>query len=1270
MFTLLRKYLRLVVFIVSLTSFCQKSKVKSFQLIWDMDKEVEFSDGLKLRYPLVEDNFIGKNGVPSFYSFWEVPRGPNKTSYSIENVTYETVDEKYLSSIDIESIPFELISSFNISRAPSIYGVSLSITPLIRQGNLIKKIVSFNLVYKLSTILSKSGQITNFEDSVLKSGTWYKFSIDKTGVFKIDSQFLSDLGVSTSDLDPRNIRIYGNGGKMLPNLNSDFRYNDLQENAIYVEGEEDAVFNENDYVLFYGQGPDDWNTDDQNSTSHRKNIYSDAAYYFLSVDLGVGKRIAQADEVSDPKTDAVTTYTDYLFKEDEIINLIGAGQQWFGDSFLSTNSRSYSFQFDDIDVSKDLIIKVKAASTASSSTSMNVSVNDNGGLFALNFTGVSGISKVSGALNRGAVSVESSLVTVNIEYLNNGNGNANAFLDYIELIGDKFLIASGKQFGFRNFLSKESDKVLEYTIQNNTHIDMLWDVTNAIEPKFISNEAVAGSNFNFKAKSGFLNEYHVLNNSNYYKPKVINQGPIANQNLHGLRNIQYLIITREDFVSQAERLASYHVNNSNLTANVVPLSQIYNEFGSGAPDVTAIRDFVKYLYDNASTDALKIKYLCTFGDSSYDYKIVPVYLAYESFDLVNSYVTDDYYGMMDSQEGEMTSFDKQDVATGRILASNAAQARIVVDKILNYYDSSSFGNWHNLVTLVSDDMDVANEFVFQKDLDAIAEEIKEQRPELNIKKIYSDAYVLEQSSGGNKYPDVNSDIASTMEKGSLLFNYFGHGGETGLASERIMTVTDIKSWNNLKKLPLFITITCDFTRFDNPGRFTGGEEMIVSSTGGSCSLISTTREVYLFYGRSFNKELVPNILNFGSEDYTISEALMHTKNNVQPILNQRFFIYYLGDPAMKLARPLPNIVVSQINDKDITQSRDTLKALSRIKISGEVQDVDGNVLNNFNGELSTVIYDKPTQRSTINNKKFRGTDGNPLIMDFEVQENTVFRGQSLVEDGIFNFELIVPKDIKLSYGEAKISFFVKNTETTKGGYDLATVIGGINEDAEPDLEGPSIELYMNDESFLDGGTTNETPKLIAKFSDVSGINTSSGSIGHSISAVIDGDEANPIILNEFYEAETADFTNGSLDYILSRLDQGSHTIKLKVWDTYNNASDKTLSFTVTESSQFILENVLNYPNPFIDYTEFWFTHNQPNELLNVRIYIYTASGELVKTITDTIETQGGLSRSITWDAKDNSGESLEKGVYVYKLEVENVSSGVKAEKLEKLVLLQ
>ena len=376
-------------------------------------------------------------------------------------------------------------------------------------------------------------------------------------------------------------------------------------------------------------------------------------------------------------------------------------------------------------------------------------------------------------------------------------------------------------------------------------------------------------------------------------------------------------------------------------------------------------------------------------------------------------------------------------------------------------------------------------------------------------------------------------------------------------------------------------------------------------------------------------------------------------------------MFSFGDPAMKLAVPKPDIKFTHMNGKPITQPLDTIKALSHISFKGNVTNLSGDIDTSFNGELSTIVFDKEIDKVLLNND---GLLTEPFI--FDTQESKVFRGSASVVNGQFEFDFIAPKDIRIAYGFSKLSFYATNGQAEKNGYNIDVVIGGINEDAPEDNEGPIIQLAMNEKSFIDGGTTSQSPLFLAFFEDENGINTSLSTVDHDIVATIDDDQLNPIILNDYYTTELDNYKKGKLEYRIRDLEVGNHTIHLKAYDTYNNPSEATLNFVVLDDNELVLEHVLNYPNPFVNYTEFWFNHNKPNEPLEVQIQIYTVSGKLIKTINKLVQNKGSLSRDISWDGLDDFGQKVGKGVYVFKLSVNATLSDLKAEKYEKLVILQ
>ncbi|APZ46562.1 hypothetical protein BW723_09790 [Polaribacter reichenbachii] len=1127
----------------------------------------------------------------------------------------------------------------------------------------------FLLLFCVFLLQQNYAQVGN---SVLASGAWFKFSVDTTGVFKINQNFLQQIGISTNGLNPKKIHIYGNGGQLLPDLNSEFRYDDLQENSIFIQGENDGSFDANDYILFYAKGPHNWTVNSAtNSATHKQNIYSDKAYYFITVNAIDGKRIQQKPSVTASATTPLTTFNDYTFYEKEEKSILAVGTQWFFNTdFNIENTQTFNIPFPDAVSNEEITVKVGGVSNSVVSSTMDVKVNGQD-LYTINYPAVnSGSLTKAYAVQRSATIVNSSEnIDVSVTYNNNGNPSASAFLDYIEVVGKKQLRFSDFQFSFRSFEQANTTGVVEYQIENGSSAFQIWDVTNYIAPQVILNESTA-ANFTFKDNGGELKEYIILNENDFYTPEIVENSKISNQNLHAIKDVNYIVITNSELSGQAQRLADYHQANSGLSTRVVLLDEIYNEFSSGSKDITGIRDFIKHVYATNSSEDTKLKYVCFFGDTSYDYKdriasnnnIVPVKLSTISFNLASSWVTDDFFVMLEDHEGTMSSTHTVDVVSSRIPVSTISEATVVVDKTLNYYSKEAIGDWRNTITLLADDIDVTGEEVIEQGVESIADEIKTSKPIFNVNKIYVDAYVQENSSGGERYPEVNEAITNAIEKGTLVFDYFGHGGEDGFASERILDVPQIQSFNNPNTLPLLITVTCDFSRFDNPNRITAGELTFKSDTGGAASMITTTREVFISTGQRFNEQLVRILLEFNNEDLTIAEALAATKNNFTS--TQKFFIYHFGDPAMKLAVPEPNVRITKMNDVAITQSLDTIKALSKVKFEGVITDDANTVLNDFNGTLSTTIFDKLIDKTTLDN------DGFGIEMIFDTQDSKLFRGKSTVTNGTFSFDFIVPKDIKIAYGKGKLSFYAENGETDKAGANFDIVVGGINENAPEDNIGPEISLFMNDESFIDGGNTNSSPNLIAVLSDANGINTSITAVDHDIVGILDGDTSNPIILNDFYQTELDDYSNGKVNYTLRDLEVGPHTLKIKAWDTYNNSSESTLNFVVVSDAILNLENVLNYPNPFVNYTEFWFNHNKPNEPLEVQVQVFTVSGKLVKTIHQNVQTTGNLSRNITWNGLDDFGNKIGKGVYVYKLKVTATASNLVSEKYEKLVILQ
>ena len=1288
-------------FILLIISTVVYSQQKRYKIAWS-DSQTLSGDSFSIEIPAFNKEYFTYDfdeGI-LFVNQWEINSLINESSVALTNVVYQAISKADLKDLDVNTIPNTLKFSLRNSISRNKKHAFFQLSPIIKDANgSYKKIISFSVTYKngannRTSITNKGfGNSKIITNSVLNSGDWYRFYVDTTGVFKLSKSFLQRLGVNVNSVDPRTIKLFGHGGRMIPYSNAVAYPIDVPENAIKFVGEEDGVFDTDDFILFYAQGPKGYN---EESKTHI-NCYTDKTYYYINVSSGNGKRIQPLAQPSGTVDMVIDTFEDYQFHEVDEYNLLSLGRRWFGDKFDVENNKEFEFDFPDLVTTEPLNVEVLVATVSASNSAMEVSVNGTA-VSTLSILGVSSPTLANGTSYNGNVTVNTSKVTVGLNFDNQGNPSSQGYLDYISIKATRALNFHDKQFQFENSAVTTVSGIGEYNIANASQISEIWDVTDLYNVSNYINE-VENATLSFTSTLGSLKTYVAITPQDYFEPQIDSQTIVNNQNIKGtifqnsegeFQDIDYIIITPNNTISQAERLAQINKKQYNLNVKVVGLDEIYNEFSTGNQDIGAIRNLVKYVYDNASTPENRIKYLCLFGDGSFDYKdripnntnIVPTWHAYGSFNLATSFVSDDFYGLMDENEGTMTISDKLDIAVGRILADTPQRAKEMVDKIESYYVKEAFGSWRNNYVVISDDVDKDWEGLLQETTDNVGNLVTQEKPFMNVVKIHSDAFQQESSAGGDRYPAVTNEIVNAIDNGALVVNYFGHGGEDGLAEERILLKPDVNGLRNFCKLNCFVTVTCEFTRFDNPFRQTAGEFTYWNKQAGAISLITTTRQIFVSFAITFNNTLGQYLFSYSDDDTyddneypSMAEALRLAKE--APGISgssQKRLVFFIGDPAMKLAFSKPNIKLTKINDVPIAQATDTLKALSYVKLAGEVTDISGNVLPNYNGTLSTTIYDKSIDRQTLANDGTR-LNGQVIKLDFTTLGEIIFRGQASVENGQFEFDFVVPKDIGIPVGFGKVSFYSKNEELTENqaGASINTVkIGGINENAAEDNTGPIITLYMNDESFVSGGITNEEPTLLAKLEDLNGINTASG-IGHDIVAILDGDETNPVILNDYYQTEVDDYTKGLVSFPFRDLEAGLHTLTLKAWDVYNNSSISEIQFIVFDKDQdLVINNVLNYPNPFVNYTEFWFNHNS-SEPLDVSIQIFTVSGKLVRTLngqtTGGIKATSSLSRDIVWDGRDDFGAKIGKGVYIYKLTVHSNLLNKKVEKIEKLVIL-
>lgn len=1269
-----------ILFFVLFIPFTLFSQTKEFTIQWEESSKPALSKNgynkvllkekaiEKLNLQLTEDKL-------KYSKVWKDEGFALENSLEITQVNFKTMTSEELKTINKKLVPHKINATIKSNKARNTIQTVLTITPIINEKGIYKKIISFSANYKIGAEPLSRNTRSVITNSVLASGNWYRFKVEKTGIHKITKNFLESLGMNIATIDPRTLKIYSFGGKPLPLLNSLNTNYDLPEVTIQVIGEEDGSFDIGDYILFYGESV--FGFDEENDTNN--NPYSDESYYYITADGQNGLRVQPMVEPSGNVNHTITQFNDYQFHEEDDFNPVIVGRRWIGNNFDIENTQNFEFSFPNIVSGQPMHIKVNAAAASETNTSMAITINGTS-VNPLNFSIIGGSTLLITRNYEGDIPAAGETVTIELAYNNAGNVSSKAYLDYISIDALRQLKGVDDQFNFRYNEAENLVGVGEYQISNASQFSQVWDVTN---PSFITSKNNENNQdiFTFKTNLGEIKEYVAIHTTNFLTPIKESDPRVYNQNLKGtifndesgnFQDIDYLIITSPKLIQPALRLANHRRTLDGLNVKVVTTDKIYHEFSSGKQDISAIRNFVKYVYDNASSSDKKVKYLCLFGDTSVDYKnrfdnnnnIVPTFHTLSSTSTHNSYMSDDFFGMMDNGEGQMLSNDFYDIAIGRILADNVSLANDLVNKIIDYDSKISYGNWRNNFVLISDDVDKASEFTLEENLDNLGDEISSLKPSINVKKIHSDSYLQETSAGGNRYPKVNEAIKNGFNVGAIIMNYFGHGGEDGLAHEYIYTKEIAQNLKNTNRYPCFVTVTCEFTKFDNPKRPTAGEYTYWNREGGAISLVTTTRSISIGLGISFNQILAPNLFGYNQNvPKTPAEALRDSKNSIST--SERRVIFYIGDPAMHLAFPKPKVELKTLNEVPIDIATDTLKALSKVKLGGQIVDESGNLLSNYNGVLEAKIFDKNVLRHTLDN------DHHGLILDFITLGEGIFNGQATVSNGIFEFEFVVPRDIQIPVDTGRASFYAQNNTTLENqtGYNLDLKIGGLNEDAPEDNQGPLIQLFMNDESFVSGGITSKSPILIAKLEDENGINTASG-IGHDITAIIDGDETNPLVLNEYYQATIDDYTKGIANFKLNDLEVGLHTLTLKAWDVYNNSSSQDIQFIVTGDNELKITNVLNYPNPFVNYTEFWFNHNRDFDTLEVQVQVFTVTGKVVWTQNEIFPPSGSnLFRAITWDGRDDFGDRIGKGVYIYKITVKSTLTNKQVEKFEKLVIL-
>ena len=1131
---------------------------------------------------------------------------------------------------------------------------------------------------------AKTSDVTT---SALATGTWYKIAITKTGFYKIDYDFLKSMGVTPSKIVPGNIRIFGNGGHMLSEDNAVARPADLVENAILLNDNGDNVFDNGESAVFYGVGPIAWARDTTGlGFVHTKNLYSDTAYYFITFDQGAGKRITQQPAATAGNIN-VNSFNYYDVRDTDEVNPPGLGKVWYGEKFaqqLGTNSQSFSFVLGSTPVSNLRCNVAFGSKSQSAASTISVSLNGAGignAVFS-NYTAANSDDVMAILTGAWSGTCNSSTANVGLSYTPS-DGSGLGYLDYLEINVRLNLSMTGDQINFRDLSSVGTGNVANYQLQGANGNTRVWDVTNPQVP-MLMNGSLSGSTYTFTQDAQTLHEFAAMNSLNVFTPKY--EDKVPNQNLHGTGQVDCIIVTYPDFLSQAQQIADYHVTHDKMRVILATTTEVYNEFSSGGQDISAIRDFARMFYKRAGTDVSQMpKYLILFGGASYDYKnrlannsnFVPVFESAESYNDLNAFCTDDFYGFLDDNEyiennGIINSLD---IGIGRLPARNTDDASALVNKALTYQQPATLGPWRLSTTFVADkscvgpsdsDYDPAGHHM--DDAEGMATQVTATGQNLyNEEKIYLDAIPISSTPAGARCPDANAALNEQVYNGTFLINYNGHGNPDVWSTERILTKDDFNNWNNKNAFPFMVTATCDFGQFDHPEFVSAAEQLVLRDAGGVIVVLTTTQSVYANYNHELNQKFLSaqfarnpdNSWNaFGDATRIGKNATYDVSTNGEEIANFRKFSL-LGDPALTPDFPQYFIRLDSVTDGATQLRADTIKALGGYEMHGSVVGYDGNLLTDFNGLVSVSFFDKPRTVNAIT----------VCHEQYKVQDNIVYRGRGYVNNGHFAFSFITPKDINYYFGTGKVSCYADNGATDAAGMDTTITVGGFSDHPVTSSNPPVVKPYINDSLFHNGGITGSNTSLFVTFYDETGINVSGNDIGHDLVGILDGNVEVPYVLNDYYQTEPNTYQRGYLSFPVTGLADGKHSIRVKAWDVNDNTGEGTVDFIVVDGQVVDIQQLGNYPNPFTNTTNFVFEHNHPDELLNVQIEIYNMAGMLLKNIKESINPSGSRTNEISWDGAGNNGDRLPSGVYVYRLNI-STEKGFKSSAYQKLVIVR
>ena len=1231
------------------------------------------------------EKLISERGIPRYTTSVDLGNASALKSSCSVKLLYPEFEELKKTELErIDSLPeflsdeIEFQTRYSVARKKTC--LSVDFIPIIYRNKKYYKLVSFKLdvhpvTIKSASVLSQSGMQKKryTSQSVLSKGYWVKISVDEAGVYQLTNNMLQSMGFS----DPENVRLYGYGGlvqdEQIDYESSDPDYDDLEEVPLYK--------GKNGW-LFYAEGCVKWSdwtyhagTQTYRST-HTNNPYSRHSYYFLTE----GEPMEFPKENNELTDNEISAFYDRVVYEEDAFSWYESGRKFYDSyDFIAGNSKIFKLRTPDLNTSRPAAIRVAFSAANNSSTSVQVDVNEHTSVMRFS---VPAIGVYEHGREEVATFASSDLVSGENHIKITTAAGRNARLDYIAVNYFRNLNLSSNCLLFTsyNILPQYSTFVVggadEYT--------RVWQIGKAGVPTKELEGILDSGMYKVTSLAENGQKYVAVDvNASFPSPSFVEV--VENQNLHEEVFYDYVIIVPKSgkLLSEAQRLADAHTARSGLRVKVVRADQVYNEFSSGTPDATAYKRYLKMMYDRAECEDDMPRYLLLFGDGAWDNRMVTsawrnyspddFLLCYESENSLNevdSYVTDDYFGFLDDGEGSyIESRDRIDVGIGRFPVRTEAEAKIIVDKVINYMNNKNPGSWQNMVCFMGDDGD-NNEHM--TDADSVANSVERMYPDLQVKRYYWDAYERVSSATGNTYPQVSNLIKEQMEKGALVMNYCGHGAPASISHEKVLTLSDFENFSS-DKVPLWVVASCEIVPFDMQME-TIGETAVLNAKGAAVAFLGASRSVYSRPNRHINKLFMKYVLGNAPDGrkYSLGDAVRLAKDSLivgngdcQDLTYNKLKYMLMGDPALTLAVPQHEVVVEKINGKNVFDQEDVmLQAGSIIQVEGYLKNKEnGSVMNDYQGSVTLTMYD--AEEDIV----CRNQDGANTPFTFHDRSKVLFEGRDSVRQGEFCIQVPVSREISYSGKNGLLSLYAvdsQNQRTANGRYDgfYFAAASGIPSDSL----GPEMYIYLNTPDFVDGGKVNETPYFVAQLSDDDGINVSGNGVGHDLELIIDGKESTSYVLNSYYTNDFGSFKSGSVRYSIPVLSAGEHQLLFRAWDMNNNSSSRVLNFVVEPGLRPSLLDMACYPNPASSSTTIALSYNRPATQVRFNVSVYDCLGRMVwqRSISDS-SAEGYY--TLEWNLCDSNGARLPAGLYILQVSVASDSGGVSNTRTNKLIIL-